>query len=314
MSTDIMSDDRQKKVMAGIVKRRDIIKTQITMVAAGYTNALFVYGPAGLGKTHLITDVLEACFNKAYQHHTAYSTPKALMMTIAGYPSQVHLFEDCEKLYKTDIASSILRAACGSPKQKDRLVTYETAHELLRVKFSGGIIIVSNEDISRSKGPLMAVASRFRPIKWDLTIEERIACILEISKSGWQKGVYVMNPAECRKVAVFLVEQMTQGDIVVPVDLRTFTEHALPTYCQFRDSKVKGEGWKDIIVSKLAGQVLQMEKRDQRGTRLETLALMIDSNKKMTRKQRMEKWRQETGLGQAIFYRHLKRAKSTGSK
>lgn len=305
----VMSDTRAETVLKAVRKREQILRSQVRAVAAGYTNALFVFGPGGLGKSHCITDELENLFSKAWRHHTAYSTPKALMMAIAESPSQVHLFEDCEKLYKTDVASSILRAACGAPKQRARWVTYETAHENLRVHFTGGVIIVSNEDISRARGPLAAVASRFRPIKWDLTIEERIAMILEISKLGWQKGSYILKPAECRLVAEYLIGQMLQGEVRVPVDLRTFTEHALPVFAQFKHTKGQEGMWQAILQSKLAGQVVSDEKRAERGDRLATLALALDSNSKLTREQRMAKWREETGLGQAIYYRHLKRAK-----
>lgn len=309
-SESIMTEARQAKVLKAISRREGILRTQVRAVVAGYTNALFVHGPGGMGKTHCITDEMTMLCQKAWQHHTAYSTPKALMMAIAENPHQVHIFEDCEKMYKTDVACSILRAACGSPKNKARWVTYETAHERLQVSFTGGVIIVSNEDLSRARGPLAAVASRFRPIKWDLTIEERIARILDISTQGWIKGSYILTPAECKTVALFLVDQMTSAEIKVPVDLRTYTEHALPTYAQWRDSKASGEGWKDVVLSKLAGQVVEMEKRQERGNRLELTALAIAADGTLDRVAKLKRWKEQTGLGQAIYYRHLKRAKS----
>ena len=159
----MFSETRRKKIKAGMEERLKLLCDQVAAVAQGYTNAMFLYGPGGLGKTHHVTTQLEALCGKSWRHHTAYSTPKALMMALTEYPDSVHLFEDCERLYKTDVAASLLRAACGSPKQKDRWVTYETAHETLRILFRGGLVIVSNENISRTKGPLAAVASRFRP-------------------------------------------------------------------------------------------------------------------------------------------------------
>lgn len=311
MSTvELMSEARQKKVLAVVSAREVILRTQVRAVVQGYTNALFVFGPGGMGKTHTVTDELSALCGKTWVHHTAYSTPKALMMSLAEFPSTVHLFEDCEKLYKQDVASSILRAACGSPKSKARWVTYETAHEKLQVNFTGGVLIVSNEDLSRSRGPLAAVASRFRPIKWDLTIEERIALILSIAKEGWAKGKYSLVAKDATVVATFLVTQMTSGEVKVPVDLRTFTEHALPTYAQWKDAGGKGEGWKDVIASKLAGQVITAESRNERGGRLETLAFSLSSNKTMRREQRLAEWKEATGLGQAIYYRYAKRSKT----
>lgn len=312
-AAELMSAARLKKITAGVVKREQVLEVQVQGVVEGYVNACFVYGPAGLGKTHLITSRLDALLGKGWQHHTAYSTPKALMLAIAERPSAIHVFEDCERLYKTDVASSILRAACGSPRQKQRWVTYETAHEALRVNFTGGIIVVSNENLAKAKGPLAAVASRFRPIKWDLTIEERIARILTMAEAGWKRAEWTLTPVQCRVVARFLVEEMTQGHVDYAVDLRTYCEHALPAYAQHAQGGSNVD-WRDVVRSKLQGEVFTMENRTERGSRLETIALGLALDKKLGSKQRIEEWTKQTGLAQAIYYRHLKRAKASGSK
>jgi hypothetical protein len=235
------------------------------------------------------------------------------MMAIAERPSVIHVFEDCEKLYKTDVACSLLRAACGAPRQRERWVTYETAHETLRVNFTGGIVIVSNENLAKAKGPLAAVASRFRPIKWDLSMEERIVRILKIAESGWQRGDFELKPNQCKIVAKFLVEQMTSGDCDFPVDLRTYVEHALPAYAQSQYGDISAD-WREVLKAKLAGQVQNQEKRGERNDRLEQIALQVSLLKDVTTKERGEQWRKLTGLGLAIYYRHLKSAKAKSTK
>lgn len=307
--TELMSEGQRKKIIAALDKREDSLRAAIRSVAQGYTSAAFVWGPGGLGKTHLITTELSQIHGTAWKHHTSVVTPKALMMSIADWPASVHLFEDCESLYKAEAACSILRAACGAPKQKERWVTYETAHEKLSVNFSGGIVIVSNQDLSRAKGPLAAVASRFRPIKWDLSAEERIAKILTIAQSGWAKGEWLLTPGQCKTVALFLVEEMSRGEVTVPVDLRTYTEHCLPAFAQSLDKSIRTD-WKELIRTKLAGQVNRIEKRDERGDRLEALALAIHLDSKLDAKAKIFHWKMKTGLGQAIYYRHLKKAKA----
>lgn len=296
------------KCLTALGKREAVLTAQIQAVCQGYTTACFVHGPGGLGKSHLITSILEAMKGKAWKHHTSYVTPKALMMTIAEYPESIHLFEDCEKMYKTDAATSILRAACGSPKQRSRIVTYETAHEKFSVTFTGGIIIVSNEDLARAKGDLAAVASRFKPVKWDMSVQERIARILQIAGLGWTKGASLVTPKECIEVAKYLIEEMLTGEVQQPVDIRTYTEHALPSYLQHREGRTTVH-WKDIVRAKLAGQINRQEKRGERADRLASLALAIAADPKLDRKAKIAKWTAETGLGQTIFYRHLKAAK-----
>lgn len=306
---EIMSETRRGQLRASIDKRRAVIRTQIQSLAQGYTTAMFLWGPGGLGKTHIVTEELDKLQGKSWKHHTSYSTSKGLMLTILEKPDVVHVFEDCEKLYKTDVAASILRAACGSPRGRQRVVTYETAHETISCVFRGAVCIVSNEDLSRTRGPLAAVASRFRPIKWDLTQEERIACILDIADTGWVRGSNVLPAPECRRVAKFLIEEMVAGKTTVPVDLRTFTEHALPAYAQWLQENTT-TNWQDIVRAKLAGEVTKPETRNAKTNRLELVALDIAATPDLNTAQRVQLWKDRTGLGQAIYYRHLRFAKA----
>lgn len=307
---EIMGEKKQAVVMARINKRKAVLCTQLQALAKGYVNAMFLHGPGGLGKTHVVCQEMDATCGKSWVHHTAYSTPKALMLELADKPEVIHVFEDTERLFKTDVSASILRAACGSPKDRERWVTYETANEKLRVNFRGGLLIVSNENISRSKGPLAAVASRFRPIKWDLTLEERMAMILDLAKEKWSRGEWTLTAGQCKIVAKFLLEEMVSGVTGTPVDLRLFTEHALPSYAQWLADK-SATNWQEIVRSKLSGEIGNQaaESRDTRNRRLEIIAIGIDALKNPT-KQKIDFWKEKTGLGQAIYYRHLKSAKS----
>ena len=69
-----------------------------------------LYGPPGLGKTHQLTILLDAIAGSGWHHHTAHSTPRALVDSLRAAPYAVHLFEDCEKVLKTELSASILRA------------------------------------------------------------------------------------------------------------------------------------------------------------------------------------------------------------
>lgn len=305
----IMTDARRIAVMAKLEKRREVIASQVVSVAKGYTTAMFLHGPGGLGKTHIVTSQLDALCGKRWAHHTAFTTPKALLMSLAEEPEIVHCFEDCEKMYKQEVSASILRAACGAPKGNARWVTYETANERFKINFKGGVIIVSNEDLAKAKGPLNAVASRFRPVKWDMSVEERIASILTIAEEGWERGVHYLDKTQCRRVAHFLVEEMVSGQMDRPVDLRTFVEHALPIYAQFV-TEASGPNWKDVLRSKLAGQIQPEEKREDKTARLENTALAIYENAAFDDgASKIKAWKEATGLAQAIYYRHLKNAR-----
>lgn len=309
----LMPERKRAKIRQALKKREDVLRTQIRSVVQGYTHAMFVWGPGGLGKTHIIGLELESIVSRAWQHHTGSSTAKGLVLSLVEYPDQVHVFEDCESMYKNETGSQILRSACASPRGKDRIVKWETAHDKVIVNFKGGIIIATNENIAKGNGPLAAVASRFRPICWDLNAEERMVRMLDMADQGYNKGQVSLTAKECREVAHFLIEEMKLGEVQVPIDLRTYCEHALPAFAQAKH-RSGGVSWKDIIRSKLQGQVGKIEKREERSNRLEVLALGIHSNDGMNAAQKALAWKASTGLGRAIYYQHVRRAQANRIK
>jgi hypothetical protein len=308
----LMTATEQKKMLARIEERRKILENSVVSVAKGFTSALFVWGSPGLGKSHLLTVMLDGIAGSGWRHHTAHSTPKALFQSLHENPNAIHLYEDCEKLLKTDLSASILRAACGAPNERQRWVTYETANEQLRFSFTGGIIIATNANVSRTNGPLQGVASRFRPIRWEMTLPERIATILKMSDREWVKNGIVLTEKECRKVAVSLIEMCTASNSDKDLDLRLFAEHALPAYAQSKqDSSMK---WEDLLQAKLMGVATTMEDTQvERSRHLQQLAQKIDAEGGNT-KAKIAKWKELTDLGQAIYYRHLREGKSAGKK
>lgn len=303
------SESEGKALLAKIDGRRKMLETSVQAVVQGFSSALFVWGPAGLGKSHLLTTMLDGMLSGAWKHHTAYSTPKALMLSIAEQPGAIHLFEDCERLFKTDLSASILRAACGSPGERERWVTYETANERFRVNFTGGIVIATNANLSRQSGPMMGVASRFRPVLWTMTLPERIALIYHIASAGWHKGRQQASVKECMKVADMLVDACSVDMIEGTLDIRLFCEHAMPIYCYCRESQIPN--WPDVLMAKLQGVAATIsERQHERTDRLQQLAAMIDQGQG-SRKDKLASWKAKTGLGQAIYYRHLKAAKKS---
>ena len=289
-------------------QRRAILENAVQSVVKGFTSAIFCWGPPGLGKSHLLTVMLDGIAGKGWKHHTAYSTPKALLMSMAEAPNSVHLFEDCERMLKTDLAASLLRAACGSPNDRQRWVTYKTANEDFKINFTGGIIIATNQNLSKLNGPLQGVASRFRPIRWDMTLQERVAVILKIAEQPSIKGGIKLTAKQCHKVATSLIDMVNDSRSELDLDLRLFTEHALPAFAQSLGNP--GMNWLDLMQAKLIGQAQTVEEgQGERTERLRELAQKIAAEGGKT-KQKIDKWKSLTGLGQAIYYRHLKTSKS----
>lgn len=252
--------------------------------------------------------MLDAIAGSGYVHHTAHSTPKAIFMSLLQMPDSIHLFEDCERVMKTDLSASILRAACGAPNDRERWVTYETADKNLRFKFTGGIVVATNENLSRKNGPLQGVASRFRPIKWDMDLNERIATILTIAKQPRVVNSVPLTSKECTKVALELVEMTRNVQAPFDLDIRLYCEHALPAFAQAK--QMPNTKWLDLMQAKLLGQATTVEDSQAERTRkLQILAQKIHAEGGST-KEKAAKWKDLTGLGQAIYFRHLKNSRT----
>lgn len=303
----MMGEKERAKLLENVGARQKILETSLQAVVQGFTSALFLWGPPGLGKTHILTTLLDGMCPGGWKHHTAYSTPKALMLAIAECPNAIHLFEDCERLLKTDLSASLLRAACGAPGERLRWVTYETAHETLRVNFTGGIVIATNANLARATGPMQAVASRFRPMAWTMSIDERIALIMRIASHGWSKGKAKLTPAECVKVAHSLLQWIEAVSDDAALDIRLYTEHALPTFAHCKMADVPN--WEDVLAAKLTGTARSVEERQhERSGRLQDVARLI-ADGPGTRLEKIADWTAKTGLKGVMYYRHLKRGK-----
>lgn len=303
-----MTEARRLELVNGIQVKARSLETSLSAVVAHYTPAFFCWGAPGLGKSHMIRRILNDLQGATWRHHTAYATPKGLVLTLAEYPDALHVFEDCERMLRTELSSSILRAACGTPSSGERWITYETAHETLRFRLTGGIVIVSNANLARHNGPMQGVASRFRPMKWELTQDEVVATILTIAREGWNRLHSPLTAKQCLEVAHALIGMVQDESLETSLDVRLFTEHALPTYlyCLTTES---GD-WKDVLRSKMIGCASTFsEGQAERTRRLEDLALTI-SKSEGDIKAKLARWKTATELGQAIYYRHLKAAKA----
>jgi hypothetical protein len=304
----LMPKEEYATLLKQVQDRQDTIRVQVQSVCQGFTNAMFLYGKGGYGKSYTVLAEMRRMVGRGWTHHTGFTTPKGLFLEMMKGKDHVHLFEDCEDMYKHNIAATFLRAACGQGKDGERWIEYKTNDEDLKFEFTGGVIIISNQNLSKTSSVLAAVASRFRPVKWELTTKELIAVMLEISEHDWVKKQHVVKAENCRTVAEWLIGEMTSGGQQFGIELRTFTEHALPAFAQWQvgDKKVD---WKDVLKAKLQGEVGIPEGRDLRNEKLEELAFVL-SLRKMNSGEREAEWHKMTGLKKTQYYQHLAAARA----
>jgi hypothetical protein len=119
--------------------------------------SLIVSGPAGLGKSHTIEEVLND-WDPHEENHTnvkGYLRPPSLYRLLYQHreANQVLVFDDADSIFFDEVSLSLLKAACDS--NKNRRISYMTEGTLLDgdadilprgFDFHGNIIFITNLD------------------------------------------------------------------------------------------------------------------------------------------------------------------------
>jgi hypothetical protein len=242
---------------------------------------------------------------RKWRHWNSRMTARALVEHLFAARHEVHLFEDMEDLYKDKTSAGILRSACSSVRGGPRRITYTTMTVAFDFVFTGGVIVISNEDLSRH-GVLGAVASRMRPLLWQLRPDEIVAIIRDGAAKGYTHRGHVITAAECQEVADFVIAEMQSGK----VDLRTYFDHALPSYSYWKHTKAPDVHWTDVVKSKIVGEPV-IERRHDRVERERVIACECYRDG-ATCEGRLELWKRRTGWSKQAFYNRLNEAKQSG--
>jgi hypothetical protein len=288
-------------------RQRLTILTQIIAVVVGETNAFFIWGPGGHGKSWLVRKALEQFMNRVRWTTTDVSA-KGLFNLLKEFSTYIHVFEDMEKMYKQADCQAVLRAACGGQSIDERWVSWEKDGKYHEepFQFAGGVIILSNEDPRGGSMKMGAIASRFAPQKWELTEAELAATMRDLAINTPCRHGYSVE--ERLEVAEFVIDEMTNRPAKVKVDLRTFGEHALPAYDLWRREGLSH--WHDVVRAKIKGEP-RRNPADIERERLMKAA--CEAHREGTNTEdRINRWKQKTGLGKSQFYEYLKMAKEAG--
>jgi hypothetical protein len=197
------------------------------------------------------------------------------------------------------------------------MVRYKTAREDRSVRFTGGIILITNLALEgHHHETLAAIRDRVNVINYSPTDEQVEALIHKIA----DQGIRGVPPEKCRMVAYFLLEECKQREIRASV--RLFAEKALPDYVLWESGRTETD-WRDLIVAELEQQLVEIHhpQRDLRRaeqTQAERRIALGIYTSYPSRGERIEQWQRITAarFGQAksepAFYRRLKELKETG--
>jgi hypothetical protein len=302
-------------------ERLKLLRDQVIGVAKGYSTGLYLHGPAGHGKSHAIVSTLTER-GVPFEHHQGHVTPVGLIETLSEHPDGIIVFDDVSEILDHRIALQALLAALGRPvgrKESDpdahvRFIKYKRQGQEHVIRFTGGLIALSNLPLKLGGKLVMAVASRIDVIHYRLSDEEAAALMLDIGAQGYadHKG-RTLTPEAATEVAHYVIHESLRAER--PFDLRDLTHKGLPKRLQFEQGDAECD-WKDLVRAALAERLVEPTKtvtpdspRLLTRERLIEIAAEIAAGNGRGEKARVEEWTARTGKAGRSYYRWLDRAK-----
>lgn len=295
-----------------LMRQIKVVKDRVRGVVKGAFNGVYLYGRAGTAKTHTVCSTLDTlAVNYAYSN--GHLTPIGLFDLISENRDRAIVLDDVSAIFNQPIALQLLMAALGSRHDGSgvRYVRHKTANGDTVVDFTGGIICISNLPLKGHHDEILsALNDRVFVINFEPS-DEQIIALLEVLASNGVDGV---APAKCKTVCRFLINECKARDIRPTV--RLFVDKAI------KDFQLHGMGacethWKDLIVSNLEQQLIELQHPTNDLSRIEQteaecrIALDVFLTFE-TREERVEHWNQRTGKSQAALYRRFAKLKKEG--
>lgn len=295
--------DDERDHLASLDGKLDHIRDVVRGVIQQFHTGAFLYGEGGTSKSYTVQKELERQKAK-YILHNSRITGRGLFDVLQRHPSDIHFIEDAETLLDDRKAFGVLRSAFWSQSQKkpmERPVTWNAFHNILRFVFTGGIIIVSNANLAEQIPEIRAIKTRINVLGVDVSNQEIRALMKKICKAGYQYGEHSMIPEECWEVATFVIDRL--GLLHRSLDLRLLM-NGFKDYLQWKTGNSTNH-WQALVEGRMAERVVYRGQAALKDEQQKT-ALEIHANK-ATLKEKVAAWTAQTGLGQAAYYRALKR-------
>jgi len=145
--------ETEEQISLRIRDRFEILESLASSAASGETRALIVSGPPGLGKTHTITNTVDAmCKDSVVVTLSGSASAIGLYRALSDTRSKgsVLILDDCDSIF-FDLASlSLLKAACDSTKK--RILRWNSEYHFggdaidKQFEYNGTVIFITNID------------------------------------------------------------------------------------------------------------------------------------------------------------------------
>jgi len=175
-----------------VKKHLELTKQFVTRVVSGVHKNALLQGPPGLGKSHVVSEVLREAGlveKKDYFVVKGHITPTSLFVLLGMLRNkgQVLVLDDCDDVFKTELGFNLLKAALDPD---NRTVSFQSQRIPLingmpvgDFLYEGTLIICTNQNprqrtVGRAAQHMAAVLSRaiLWPLQWD-TAERKFAQI-----------------------------------------------------------------------------------------------------------------------------------------
>lgn len=302
LAADMAKADQWEKdedTLAELGRLHDLLRDRVRTVALRYQTAAYLVGRAGVGKTYHVEQTLNSLPGVSWHYFNARMSPAGLFDIIEQYTDSVIVVDDVPLLFGNKQGIQLLLAMCGGKPGQPRRVTWNVKGERRTTVFTGGLIAISNEVLTRKDPIGEALASRGAALHFDPTDQMIQAQIRALVRQGYG-GV---PSQECWEVAQFLVQESQASDF--RLDLRYYVK-AVSDYKYAKEKKAVSD-WRDIVRSSLRS--LALLGQDQEGGRAKRTAEMkkvvreLEARTDLSAGQRVDEFRRRTGGSQAAYYR-----------
>ena len=232
-------------------KKLLVARDRIRLVARCETPGFYWHGRPGTGKTHLVLATLDEMGVK-YHYHKGHITAQGLLELIAEHPDEVIILDDVSVIFADKKAVQYLLAVLGRVQGQAWETSYVRQGQRVHVKFTGGIICISNLGIE-NKGMLAALRSRVHTLGHSPSDLMLIALARHrICTKGWPAPEVKVTADEVNEVINWVWDESQR--LNVAVDLRVLFDKGLPDYLAWREKKTEAH-WKDLVTTTLEEEV-----------------------------------------------------------
>jgi hypothetical protein len=305
MNKITLSSEDQKNLKK-LNRKLKLIKDRVVGVADYIHPGFYLWGKGGTSKSFTVLEELKRA-KADYILHNSRMTGRGLVDVLRGFPTSIHVIEDCESMMADKLSWGVLRSALWSQskaKPMVREITWTAFKVNIRFRFTGGIILIGNKDLSQQP-ELEAVKTRIATLELVATFNEIAALMRSVALRGFEYGEDYVTPAECLTVAEYVIERMRSLDR--PLDMRVYV-NGVKDYLQHKVGHASHH-WRDLVETRLHETTILRERRAERIAKEKAIALEI-SQMELTQAGKLAEWTRRTGKSARAYWRRLRELSS----